>query len=212
MTTKMTIYRALRYRGDSAQGAWRTMRRGTDAVALAIKLRDALGQDGATAVLTGLLNVPFGAQRAAAVLRRWVPEGDMHFPSRNVGQGVHAGAFGSLIRRALKAVPHVGDAPADAPRSGKDALAAIKATISVMKTTVDFSSPWLQWDCRTWRAQKGARHVHVQTLTFRHGAVTLTVAEEEMAHFTPRWVARAEVGGFKFDALALAVRGIETAV
>lgn len=215
-TNQIAMYRVLRARGLTLRGAWRTMRRGDDAVTLAVKLRDALGQDGALAVLSGLLLAPFGAQRAAAVLRRWVPEDcGVYYPYRSVGWGIHAGAFGSLLRRALKAVPYVGDAPAAAPRDGKDALEAIKVAIGAMKEATDFSDPRLSWRSRTWRAQKGARHVHVQTLTlhygtFHYGTVTLTVVEQRVAHSVSRWVARAEVGGIKFSARAFTAMGVET--
>ncbi|MDN5375457.1 MAG: hypothetical protein PWQ39_497 [Thermacetogenium sp.] len=103
----LDAYRLLRARGASIRGAHRTLKRGVDAVNLAVALYDALGQDGATAVLAGLLGAPYGAQRAAAVLRKWVK---VEFPRRNTGNGVHAGAFYYLLRRALKAVPYVGGA------------------------------------------------------------------------------------------------------
>lgn len=138
------IYRALRARGLSPMGAWRTLKRGDDAVALAIEIRDCLGQDGATALLAGLIGAPYGAQRAVAVLRRVVTGNEIPFPTRRVGWGVHAGAFRALLRRALKAVPHVGDAPEDVPGSAKEALKAVKDTISVMVN----HSP-LKWEaCR----------------------------------------------------------------
>lgn len=111
----LNVYRALRKRGLSFKEAHRTLKRGADACSVAILLRDALGHDGAVALLTGLLEAPYGAQRAAEVLRRFAPE--LEFPGRRLGSGVHAGRFYALLRRAVKAVPYVGNAPEDCTRN-----------------------------------------------------------------------------------------------
>lgn len=128
----LDAYRLLRARGATIRGAHRTLKRGVDAVNLAVALRDALGQDGATAVLTGLLGAPYGAQRAATVLRKWVPD-KVEFPRRNTGNGVHAGAFYNLLRRALKAVPYVGGASVESHNT--DPKTVLSEAISLLKKT-----------------------------------------------------------------------------
>lgn len=126
----LDAYRLLRARGASIRGAYRTLKKGVDAVNLAVALRDALGQDGATAVLTGLLGAPYGAQRAATVLRKWVPD-KVEFPGRNVGNGVHAGGFYNLIRRTLKALPYVGDV--GAVQDADDPKRVLSEAINLLK-------------------------------------------------------------------------------
>ncbi|RPF49514.1 hypothetical protein EDD75_0330 [Thermodesulfitimonas autotrophica] len=116
----LNVYRALRKRGLSLKNAHRTLKRGADVCSLAIALRDALGQDGAVALVTGLLEAPYGAQRAAEVLRRFAPGAE--FPGRCFGGGVHAGRFYTLLRRVLRALPYVGNAPITQNRNPGDVL------------------------------------------------------------------------------------------
>jgi hypothetical protein len=117
---KYVLYRELRRRGSTPRGAWRTLKRGADAVSLAVTLRDRLGEDTAVALVTGLLEAGYGAQRAANVLCQFLPEREDVWPGigkplqyglplRRCGFGIHAGGFYGLLRRVLKALPHIGE-------------------------------------------------------------------------------------------------------
>lgn len=209
---KKRLYWALRERGCSIRDAARTLKRGEDAVALALDLRDALGEDGAVAVLTGVLEAPYGAQRAAAVLRRWT---DVPFPTRRTGgwDEVHAGLFGKLIRRALKAVPHVGDAP-----DGNMVVAGfgefVAEAVDEARKAIRAGEIWLAD-----RIYKPHLHSYVciDTGSFVWGPVTLAIRRRLYGDGHPlTWVARADVrttwGILRLGAEHLRRLGIEAAL
>lgn len=203
--------RALRRRGLSPLEIHRTIRRrGVDATHLAFVLTEKVTLDTAVALLEGLLHAPYGAQRAAEVLRDFAPDVDL--PTRSVGVGIHAGRLFKLLRRAVRAVPYVGQ-PARPPEVVTNTAgviqAVVQAAIAAFKTAPNWQS---EWSIRTWAINAP----RIRTRAFRHGPVTLRVVEEQMTFTSARWVARADVstpgGVVRLNADALIRLGIDPAV
>lgn len=207
-TEKKRLYWTLRKRGCSIRDAARTLKRGEDAVTLAIDLRDSLGDDGAVAILTGVLEAPYGAQRAAAVLAQWT---DVSFPTRLTGNEVHAGLFRKLVRQALKAVPHVGEQP-DANVAGGGFGEFVTEAIEEARKAVRARE--VSFPDRIFRPRQG---VCIDTGSFDYGPVKLAVYRRHYHDIRPiTWVARAEVrtirGILRLSAEHIRRLGIETAL
>lgn len=204
---KKELVAALRRRGFSPLEIHRTIqRRGGDAARLAFALTEKVTPDTAVALLEGLLRAPYGAQRAATVLRGFIP--DVELPTRGVGTGIHAGRFRNLLRRAAKAVPYVGQSqPAEVVAT--DTQAAVQAAINAFQRATLWASDWHR---RNYRPGGPS----TETAVFRHGPVTLTIAREVRWEGTIRWVARAEVnapqGVIRLNADALERMGVFLAV
>lgn len=200
---------ALQSRGLSPLAIHRTItKRGADAAYVAYVATAAMPPDAAVALFEGLLHAPYGAQRAAEVIKHFLPSVANRLPGRSVGTGVHAGRLRDLLQQAAKAVPHVGQ-PAEAAPVAADVKAAVQAAIVAFRQTTLWASDWRQ---RNWRLGSP----YTETTMFRHSPVTLTVVRRPSTEGPVRWVARAEVntsgGAIRLNADALERMGIFLAV